>query len=283
MSKLKTEPPVISSLEQLAATAASVADGAVSRYEAQARRMRQAGADALAATYDALVRQQREQAVHALARLSGTAAPAPGSSGIEGLLDDEETDSVAPELLDPYRIFAVAVRNGERIFAFWSYVAAHAPSADVRRAAEELARDELARVAALRQRRRASFHALRGRVDRRSAGTETLENRLAALLEERRLAVRHGAEQRELASLAGQARERASQLARTPLDPALKHPPSVQDAAWNSPGPLCEALLDRYLAFAEKGREAAERDRAQAFAAELIACLRFLRGVDEAR
>lgn len=271
MSRLKTEPPAIRSPGEFAAVAASIADDAASRHEAQSRRMRQAGAHALAATYDDLARQQREQAGHVLARLPAAAGAAGRPPGIDGLVDDEGTDTAAAELLDPYRIFAVAARNAERAFAFWSYVAAHAPSADIGRAAEHLAGEELARTAWLRQRRRAAYHALRRQGDRRPAGLEALENRLAALLEERH----------EPGVFAGQARARASQLARAPFDPSLlsqRRPPSLPDAAWNGARPLCEALLDRYLELAGEARDEAARSRAQTFAAELIACLRFLQG-----
>lgn len=117
-------------------------------------------------------------------------------------------------------------------------------------------------------------------------GLEILESRLAALLEERWSEASDSAERKALSALAGQARKRALQLARAPVDPALpllKHPPPLRDKAWNSAGPLCEALLDRYLELAEVGRKEAENERAQAFAAELIACLRFLRTSDPAR
>ncbi|MFD2249453.1 rubrerythrin [Pseudochelatococcus lubricantis] len=280
-SRLRAEPPSVRSPGELMATASSIAEDAASRYEAQAGRMRRAGADALASAYDELARQQREQIGRSLSRFVGATHAAACLLAVEGLLDDEGTDAAAVELLDPYRIFAVAVRNCERAFAFWSYVAAQASSAEVRQAAEYLAGRELERVAWLRRRRRSSYHALRGRADRRAAVPDAMESRLAALLAEK-MATCDGddAGRRELEALARQTRERAAQLARAPFDPSLpslKHEPLLPDAAWNGAGALCEALLDRYLELAGEARDEAERSRAQAFAAELIACLRFLR------
>ena len=83
----------------------------------------------------------------------------------------------------------MAVRNEERAFAFWSYVAAHAEAPEIRQAAETMAHEELGHVATLRRERRRAFHAERRQAD--SAGTDekggaslaTLERRLADLLE----------------------------------------------------------------------------------------------------
>ena len=54
--------------------------------------------------------------------------------------------------MTPYRVLTIAVRNEERAFAFWSYVAAHADGEEVRLAAETMAKEELEHVAAFRQR-----------------------------------------------------------------------------------------------------------------------------------
>lgn len=256
-----------------------MANAAISRYAAQAQRMRRDGAIPLALTYDALAQQQREQIGRTLSRAPmGAASPYP--IAMEGVLDDEDTDTVAAELLDPYRIFAVAVRNGERAFAFWSYAAAHAPSAEVREEAEYLAGQELVRVSWLRRKRRSSYHALRTEKDGRRAGLEALENRLASLLEDWGVGGDDTARQQELRAFSDQARERARQIASKPFDPALpslRHPSALPEAVWNGLRPLCEALLDRYLQIAGEARDEGEGGRAQAFAAELIACLRLLR------
>ena len=56
-----------------------------------------------------------------------------------------------------YRALAIAVRNKERAFAFYSYIAAEARSPGVRALAEDLARDELEHAAVLRRERRRAF------------------------------------------------------------------------------------------------------------------------------
>lgn len=66
---------------------------------------------------------------------------------------------------------------------FWTYAAAHAPSEEIRQAAERLAREELGHVATLRRERRRAFHEMR----HAEAGSvredlPTLEGRLSELL-----------------------------------------------------------------------------------------------------
>ena len=63
--------------------------------------------------------------------------------------------------LSAYEALAFAVRNEERAFAFFTYVAAEAQRPDVRALAEQLARDELGHAALLRHQRRRAFHAER--------------------------------------------------------------------------------------------------------------------------
>jgi rubrerythrin len=52
----------------------------------------------------------------------------------------------------------MAVRNEERAFAFWSYVAAFAKDPEIKKAAEAMASEELGHVAALRRERRRAYH-----------------------------------------------------------------------------------------------------------------------------
>ena len=103
--------------------------------------------------------------------------------------DDEGAGTTAPSLLTAYRALSMAVRNEERAFAFWSYVAAHARSSDIREAAETMAHEELEHVATLRRERRHAFHSQRslapGAGQRREAivDVERLERRLAQRLD----------------------------------------------------------------------------------------------------
>jgi hypothetical protein len=66
-------------------------------------------------------------------------------------------------LLTPYRALALAVQVAQRNFRTYAHVSALAQSADARRQAEGLARNELVRAAALRRARRRAYHAQRPR------------------------------------------------------------------------------------------------------------------------
>lgn len=73
---------------------------------------------------------------------------------LPGGFDEEGARSA---LLTSYRALAIAVRNKERAFAFYTYVAAEAGSPGLRALAEDLARDELEHAAILRRERRRAF------------------------------------------------------------------------------------------------------------------------------
>lgn len=70
-----------------------------------------------------------------------------------------EAEGAEAHLLTPYRALGIAVRNEERAFSFYSYLAAMAPDKAVRQKAEALAREELNHVAQLRSLRRRAYHA----------------------------------------------------------------------------------------------------------------------------
>ncbi len=73
-----------------------------------------------------------------------------------------EADGAEARLLTPYRALGIAVRNEERAFAFYAYVAAQAENEAVRQYAEAMAREELEHVATLRTMRRRAYHAEEG-------------------------------------------------------------------------------------------------------------------------
>ena len=73
------------------------------------------------------------------------------------------SEITSSSLMTPYRALSMAVRNEERAFAFWSYVAAHAGQGELKRAAETMARQELEHVAKLRKERRRAYHEERRR------------------------------------------------------------------------------------------------------------------------
>jgi hypothetical protein len=70
-------------------------------------------------------------------------------------------DAMRSALLTPYRALALAVQEAQQGFAVYAQIAALAQPSAVRQQAENLARKELARAAALRQARRRAYHAER--------------------------------------------------------------------------------------------------------------------------
>jgi hypothetical protein len=99
----------------------------------------------------------------------------------DATFDDEGAGTVAPELVDAYRAFSMAVRNEERAFSFWIYVAAQSPSPELRAAAEQMAREELDHVARLRRERRRAFHqATAGHCPRSRTGSRRFSTRRRA-------------------------------------------------------------------------------------------------------
>ena len=62
-----------------------------------------------------------------------------------------------PYTVTAYRVLAIAVRNEQRAFAFFAYVAAHAPDQELRQLAEDLAHERLGHAATLRRERRKAW------------------------------------------------------------------------------------------------------------------------------
>lgn len=285
MSRLRAEPQGIASMQELLATAAALEQEAVAGYRALAARMRAEGRADLALVFDALVEEETRHLGQVDEWSSGVLPDGPAAAPHDPLdaqepavtlFDDEEAGLVAPEMLTSYRAFSMAVRNEERAFVFWTYVAAHAPDTEIRQAAERMANEELGHVATLRRERRRAFHAARsdGALDERDL--PWLERRLAALME---TAIAAGAADRPtLASLAEQARARAEAIAAAPFqEPASSR--MVSAPVLKRAVPLCELLLDRYLDRADREKGEAMRARAQAFAAELLHALPVLRAL----
>lgn len=282
MSRLQSEPFVmIGSLEELFAVAAAMEQEAIDGYVELAQRMHRENQPALAKVFEQLVAEETmhlENVGHWSQRLIGKE---PDLSALRGepdaLFDDEGAGSIAPELLSSYRAFSTAVRNEERAFAFWTYVASQSPSAELRRAAEQMAREELDHVARLRRERRRAFHENRVVM---SASEEwalpALENRFAALLDTAAQVERPVLHLQQLADLALAARNRANALTDAELgDTALLR--SVTAEASARLRPVTELLLDSYLDLGERLPSQSGRERAQRYAAELLDCLAFVR------
>ena len=188
--------------------------------------------------------------------------------------DDEGAATADPRLLSVYRTLSMAVRNEERAFAFWSYVAAHASSADIRTAAEALAHEELGHVALLRRERRKAFHRERHQAQGESETLPTaalLERRLGDALD---AAAQSAGPQRDaLLQFAAEAHRQADQLDQGPVTIAVGSVPLNLGA----PLAIAEFLVDRYLETADRTRDETAMTNAQQLAARAINRLAWLR------
>lgn len=284
MSLLKAEPAgAVKSLEELFAIAAAMEREAADRYAEIAARMRREGDPALAEVFERLSADEQghlDGVVHWSQKTKGQAPdPVRIRWELPETFDDEGVATTDPKLLSAYRALSMAVRNEERAFAFWSYVAAHAEALEIQRAAETMAHEELGHVATLRRERRKAFHAEhrqpRTSPAERSGGRDlaVLERRLADLLEP--LAAKASPEERaRLKGFAGEARRHADDLEQSPITvPSGRLAGTPPD----DPVALAELLTDRYLEAGDALRDEETVERVQALAGRAIARLAWLR------
>jgi len=281
MALLKNEPVApVGSLDELFAIAHLMETEAAERYSELAGRMRAQGNPKLAEVFERLAEEERGHgdAVMALS-VRHTGSP-PQHAAIRWdppeTMDMAGIDLTDARLLTAYRALSVAVRNEERAFAFWSYVAAQAEAAPVQEAAERMAHSELEHVAMLRRERRRAYH-----VERREKstgglpGTDTLERRLA---EECERAAAEAPEQvaKQLRAIAAGANRTAAELAgvRLPMSPSGTQAPAELYANLL---PLAEILVDRYLEAADLAEDEGMVAKAQRFAEAAIRRLSWLR------
>jgi rubrerythrin len=158
MPKLKTMPPLLGSADELMAMSHALEKEAASRYRDLAARMRLRQEQKLAGLFEFLASIEEKHAAHVAARaleaMGKPVDPARISWEMPENFDEEEGSS---RVLTPYRALAIAVRNEERAFAFYSYVAAEAREELMRKLAEELAKDELEHAFLLRRERRKAY------------------------------------------------------------------------------------------------------------------------------
>ena len=280
MSRLTSEPAAsIRSMGELLATAMGMEKESADRYADLAGRMRAAGRRELADVFDRLAREEtdhidmvvswsRQITDKPLEILQPEAMP-------QDIFDEEGIGLVSPELVDAYRSLAIAVRNEERAFAFWSYVAAHGASPEIRKAAEQMAREELEHAKTLRRERRKAFFK-----DRRSGSASqepydlpSLEMEVCTRLEEYVDMNNSPDIKNKYRDLALEARRLALNLGSDPLQtpsPDGPPPPRSLDA-------LCEWLADHYIDAGEHLFSQAARDRAQALATIAVKRLAIVR------
>lgn len=173
--------PEIKNERELLALAMSLEQRAASRFRALAARMREQGRADLARLLDGLA---EEEAGHAdKLRLLPGAADLDSPTLARSLAPVLDTISHAPEAetlerASIYECLAEAVRNEEKAFAFFSYVAASAVDGALQRLAESLASEELDHARALRRLRRQAYHQMRNvtRPWPKAASIETLHD-----------------------------------------------------------------------------------------------------------
>lgn len=277
MAETERDPWEVASMNELLALARSMEQEAIDGYVALAGRMREMGQPDLAGVFEALVTEEEGHLSKVNEWQTAIDQPkSPTEHPTEVLFDDEGAGIIAPELLSAYRAFSIAVRNEERAFVFWTYVAAHANSAEIGKAAERMAHEELGHVTRLRSERRRAFHRER-RTSTKIAKTDLilLETRLADHLKTL-VAAADPVNSGTLQALAKQARTRAEKLSQNPFSstPLLE---ALPDTAVEQVLPLCELLTDCYIDLGQTAPDEFQRDRAQQSAAEMIHCLRAVR------
>lgn len=271
------EPWMIASMGELLALAQAMEQEAIIGYLALAERMRQENRPDLERVFERLIVEERGHLgnVDKWLAESGVVST-PTASPPEPLFDDEGAALVAPELLNSYRAFSMAVRNEERAFVFWTYVSAHAASEEIRKAAERMAREELGHVATLRRERRRAFHDLR-KIHGEDAPVDlaALELRLSDHLEGASGRA-GGARGEKFHALAREAQARSSAL-REPWANGAGALGRLPQGAADRMIPLIEFLLDSYLNLAEHQSAEDAHFRMQEFAGGLIRCLQAAR------
>ena len=150
------------SRDELLSVAAALEREAAARYRALSNRMARQGDSSMAAQFDGLAGMEDAHAGEVAKRSQELLGHAPAICGagweLPPTYDEEEARGAT---LSPYQALAFAVRNEERAFVFYTYVAAEAEDPAVHALAEELARDELEHAALLRRHRRRAFHSER--------------------------------------------------------------------------------------------------------------------------
>jgi rubrerythrin len=281
-SLLLREPAgTLKSLDELFALANAMEEEAAKRYSELAEDMRRQNKTELAEVFAQLAAAEREH-VDSVKRWSQSRrgkAPNPALVRWEApeTFDAETAREIGASLLaTPYRALAMAVRNEERAFAFWSYVAAYSDDSEVKQAAEAMAREELGHVSTLRKERRRAYHkehegtepARRGETGAMQIDARELEVRLAAQLAdlERGLVGAAAIRTRELREETMQMSKKAEGIGSFPVWLEQRDSETIS-----------EALADAYLEAAENSNDQTRVAFLQGLAERAIARLAWLR------
>ena len=262
----------VESTDDLLALAEALEQEAAARYRELAARMTRQGDGELAAQFESLagMEDRHAQQVGARRTISDTARAKSEWERPPGHDEDEARGAS----LSPYQALAFAVRNEERAFAFYSYVAAEAEDATIRALAENFARDELQHAALLRQFRRRAFH--QRRPETRHIPADVEELRAQARRADAEAAVAHAALADALAGrgAAGDAalfRRLADEEARTAEGAAVVNAPRLGSVADGLR--LLELAFDHYASIAERANDEDLVAEAQRLASAMVARL----------
>jgi rubrerythrin len=285
-SLLKSEPAgSLQSLGELFALANAMEQEAAERYTALSADMQRQNKPDLATVFAELAAAEREH-VDSVARWSQSRlgkAPDPALVRWEApeTFDSETAAEIkTSRLMTPYRALSMAVRNEERAFAFWSYVAGFAQDPEIKQAAEAMAREELGHVSTLRKERRRAYHKEHEEAERRGRDTgvmqidaRALELRLAAQLAnlERDLGGAAATRTRELLEETMQMSKKAEGIGKFPVSLEQRDAETIS-----------EALADAYLDSAESSDDQTQVVLLQGLAERAIARLAWLRSVTTA-
>jgi rubrerythrin len=279
---LKAEPAgTLHSLEEVFALANAMEQEAANRYAELAEEMRRQHKEDLALVFAKLAAAEREH-VESVARLSVSRLGKDPDS--PSLVRWDAPDSFDPEtatefknsnLITPYQALAMAVRNEERAFAFWSYLAAFAEKSEVKKAAEAMAAEELGHVTILRKERRRAYHHEHPAAKDTSIGADQIDaGQLERLLGARLQGMNVGPDCAKA--------ERIRELAQEALRMSVvamgfgSFPPSVAQSGAQT---MAEALADAYLEGAEVSSDIARLETLQILAGSAIARLAWLRSL----
>ncbi|RYD71127.1 MAG: rubrerythrin family protein, partial [Verrucomicrobiaceae bacterium] len=193
-SLLKSEPAgTLKSLDELFALANAMEQEAANRYASLAKDMRLQGKHSLADIFEQLAAAEREHvdsvASWSLSHLGSAPNPALVRWDTPETFEPHTVSEITTSrLMTPYRALSIAVRNEERAFAFWSYVAGYAEDPEIKKAAETMAREELGHVATLRKERRRAYHDGSGAMSTRRQSNVSASGQVDAAVLEHRLA-----------------------------------------------------------------------------------------------
>lgn len=278
---LRAEPSgTLRSLDELFALANAMEQEAASKYAELAVEMTRQNRPELAAVFSDLAAAEREH-VDSVQRWSQSRRgklPDPALvrwEAPETFDKDAASEIRTSKLMTPYRALAMAVRNEERAFAFWSYLAAFADDPEVKRAAETMAGEELGHVATLRHARRRAYRQEPDARRPRDAWAERID---AGVLE-RRLAVQFDQLEGQLDPVkAARMRELSeeSRLMSSQADGFGRFPLSLEQRDVET---IAEALTDAYLEGAEASADPVRLESLQALAGRSIARLAWLRSL----